>query len=57
MTEHAIKYKDEIKLNDRAGDRNNPIAIAHTAAAEKAEVAVRNPRDVGIAPQARPEVG
>ena len=57
MTEHATKYKDEIKLNNRAGDRHNPRANAHTVDVEKAVNAVRNPRAVGIVPQARPKVG
>ena len=40
-----------------SGDRHNPIAIVHIVVVEKAVVAVRNPRVVGIVPQARPEVG
>ena len=56
-TEHATKFKDEIKLNDRAGYRHNPTRRTEAAVAEKAVAAARNPRDAGTAPQARPKVG
>ena len=54
MTEHATKFKDNVKLNDRAGDRHNPIRVVEDAAEEETEAAVRNPRVAGSVPQARP---
>ena len=57
VTEHATKFKNKVKLNDRAGDRHNLIRAVEAVAVEKAEVATRNPRVAGTAPQARPKVG
>ena len=54
VTEHATKFKDNVNLNDRAGDRHNPIRVVEAVEAEETVVAVSNPREAGIVPQARP---
>ena len=54
VTEHATKFKDNVKLNDRAGDRHNPKRVVEAVVVEETVVANGVPRVAGIVPQARP---